>query len=391
MKYLPLSPEEKSRKIKDLGLGGVDDLFRSIHAALRVQTSEKLDPPKSELEIRSFFDDAAPTAPIKHSFLGGKGHNHYIPSIITPIVSRGEFLTAYTPYQPEISQGTLQAMFEFQSMMANLMGVEVSNASVYDGSTSMMEACFMAMRITGRSHVLLCDHINDEYRETMETYAHTDLFTYASIPCLADGSIDTKAVGDLAGGDNVACVVVQSPDKFGILQNIAAVKKAIGDRPVMLVALFTEAMSLALVKSPGSQGADIVCGEAQSFGVPLSFGGPWLGVLGTSMKNVRNMPGRLIGEAKDADGKRCFVITLAAREQHIRREKATSNICTNQGLMALRASVYLATMGKQGLRRAAERCSRFTARAKATIGRHSELHLAFPDAPVFNELAINLP
>ncbi len=389
MKYLPISEAEKVEKLKSLGLSSVSDLFRSIPAELRVETAARLGEPKSELEIRAHFDWINPPNPIQQSFLGGKGHYHYIPSIISPLVSRGEFLTAYTPYQPEISQGTLQAVFEFQSMMANLMGVEVSNASVYDGSTAMLEACLMAMRITGRSHILFSAHIHSEYMETVKTYAKTGLFTYELIPCLPSGALDLSKL-DAAVSDKIACIVVQSPDSFGVIHDLAAVKKTIGER-TLLVSVFTEALSLAYVKSPGSQGADIVCGEAQSFGVPLSFGGPWLGVLGASMKYVRNMPGRLVGEAKDRDGKRAFVITLAAREQHIRREKATSNICTNQGLMALRACIYLAVMGKQGLRRAAERSARFASYARHELGRHSELRITYPDAPIFNEVAIDLP
>ena len=322
--------------------------------------------------------------------MGGNGHFHYIPSIIDPLISRGEFLTAYTPYQPEVSQGSLQAMFEFQSMMADLMGVEVSNASLYDGSTAMIEAAMMAVRVRRKDRVVFADSIHPEYLETMRTYADSGVFETAMVGTDKDGRLDLEALKQTLNEDTAA-LVIQSPNYYGVIEDIAKVKAQLAEHNIMLIVTVTEALSMALVKSPGSQGADIVCGEAQSFGVPLAYGGPWLGFIGTSQKHMRSLPGRLIGEAKDMDGRRAFVVTLAAREQHIRRQKATSNICTNQGLMALRCTIYLELMGKKGLRRAAERSARFAALGRQLLREQTDLKLKFPDSPIFNEFMIETP
>lgn len=380
-RYLPVSDTEYKQEMKDLGIQDADDLFHAIPAALRGNTTASLQPAMGEVELRDHFETTGNG--IRYSFIGGNGHVHYIPSIIAPLISRGEFLTAYTPYQPEVSQGTLQAMFEYQSMMANLMGADLSNASLYDGSTAMLEACYMAQRISQKSRILFSSLIHPEYIETMKTYSLGEIFTHDFVATDAKGRID---LADLANKKaDAAALVVQSPNYYGIVEDIAALKKALGD--VLLIVVVTEAMSLALLRSPGSLGADIVCGEAQSFGIPLSFGGPWLGFLGASTAFTRNMPGRLIGEARDANGERAFVVTLATREQHIRREKATSNICTNQGLMALRCAIYLSVMGKQGLRTAAERSAAFAAlgRRKAV---EAGLKVLYPESSIFNEFVI---
>ncbi|MDH5654470.1 MAG: aminomethyl-transferring glycine dehydrogenase subunit GcvPA, partial [Spirochaetia bacterium] len=388
LKYIPVSDKEKQQALEELNLKSIDDLFRSIPKNLLKQTSASLSKPMSELEIRNRFKSDSSCAEIHCSFMGGNGHNHYIPSIIDPLTSRGEFLTAYTPYQPEVSQGTLQAMYEFQSMMADLMGVEVSNASLYDGSTAMLEAAFMSIRISRKNRVLFSDSIHPEYLETMNTYRDTDVFEFEMLPTGEDGKVSLPDLKRLLNEDT-ASVVIQSPNYSGIIEEIDSIKKEAGPN-IMVIVVVTEAQSLALLRSPGSLGADIVCGEAQSFGIPLSYGGPWLGFIGSSMKNVRNMPGRLVGESVDSEGRRSFVVTLAAREQHIRREKATSNICTNQGLMALRATIYLSTMGKAGLRRASERSARFAAYGKKLL-MGSSVRLRYPDSPFFNEFIIELP
>ncbi len=389
MKYIPVSDEEKNQKIKEAGGADIDDLFRSVPESVRMETSARLTPPMSEIEIRRYF--RVDFDQVQHSFLGGNGHHHYIPSIINPLTSRGEFLTAYTPYQPEISQGTLQAMYEFQSMMADLMGVEVSNASVYDGSTSMLEAAFMAIRITGRSGLFVSDLIHPEYLHTLHTYSVSEVFSYETIRSGENGRMDAAYLRQMLAKSKPAAVIVQSPNYYGIIEDIKSIRSMPEMADVLIVAVITEAMSMGLIKSPGSLGADIVCGEAQSFGIPLSYGGPWLGFLGSSMKNVRNMPGRLVGEAKDTSGRRSFVVTLATREQHIRREKATSNICTNQGLMALRCTIYLSVMGKQGIRRAAERSARFAAYAKKLLVQSPAVKIPFKDEPMFNEFVIETP
>ncbi len=384
-KYLPVSEKEYQEELSSLSLKSADDLFRCIPEALRGNTTTSLRSPMSEMEIREHFRPGVEK--IQHTFIGGNGHTHYIPSIIGPLISRGEFLTAYTPYQPEISQGTLQAMFEYQSMMATLMGVEISNASLYDGSTAMLEACYMAQRITGKSSILFSEQIHPEYIETMRTYSEGGIFQFDFVSADASGRIDVQKLSGKIS-DNTAALVVQTPNFSGIIEDLTALKKILEAKGILLIAVITEAMSLALVKSPGSSGADIVCGEAQSFGVPLSYGGPWLGFLGASPAFMRNMPGRLIGEAKDANGERAFVVTLATREQHIRREKATSNICTNQGLMALRAAIYLSVMGKHGIRRAAERCARFAAYGRKKASSIAGVQVIFSSSPIFNEFVI---
>tara|TARA_Y100001937_G_scaffold128735_1_gene207416 strand:+ start:7626 stop:8921 length:1296 start_codon:yes stop_codon:yes gene_type:complete len=376
-------------RLQSLGYSSTSDLFRSIPESLRVRTDAKLPAPASEIEIRREFQPDK-SANIDHNFMGGNGHFHYIPSIIDPLISRGEFLTAYTPYQPEVSQGSLQAMFEFQSMMADLMGVEVSNASLYDGSTAMIEAAMMAVRVRRKDRVVFADSIHPEYLETMRTYADSGVFETAMVGTDKDGRLDLEALKQTLNEDTAA-LVIQSPNYYGVIEDIAKVKAQLAEHNIMLIVTVTEALSMALVKSPGSQGADIVCGEAQSFGVPLAYGGPWLGFIGTSQKHMRSLPGRLIGEAKDMDGRRAFVVTLAAREQHIRRQKATSNICTNQGLMALRCTIYLELMGKKGLRRAAERSARFAALGRQLLREQTDLKLKFPDSPIFNEFMIETP
>lgn len=389
MKYIPVTNNELSELLKEVNLSSTDDLFRSIPESVQLKTSERLSAPKSEIELRNFFQNV-PDTKIKHSFLGGAGHYHYIPSVIDPLISRGEFLTAYTPYQPEVSQGTLQAVFEYQSMMANIMGVEVSNASLYDGSTAMAEACLMAARVNKRYHMLVSESIHPEYIETLDTYSRGEVFKYSTIRSDEKGRTDISHLSEVIRekGTDISALVIQSPNYFGVLENIKNLKDLILEHKILLIVVVSEAMSMGLLKSPGSEGADIVCGEAQSFGIPLSFGGPWLGFIGTGGPNIRNLPGRLIGETVDKENRRAYVVTLAAREQHIRREKATSNICTNQGLMALRSAIYLSVMGKKGLRRAAERCARFAEYGKNRITKISGYTLPYGDSPIFNEFVI---
>ncbi len=392
MKYLPLTEKEKSEIIKEIGLQSPADLFQTIPEDVKENTTDRLPAPYSEIEIRRYFQEEYEPG-IRRSFMGGNGHTHYIPSVIDPLISRGEFLTAYTPYQPEVSQGTLQAMFEYQSMMAELMGVEVSNASLYDGSTAMAEACLMAARVTKKNHIIVSDMVHPEYTETLNTYAAGNVLSWSTTGHDEKGRIDLEGLSKelQKHGSITGAVVVQSPNYYGIIENLKNVKDLIKDKKILLIVVVTEAMSLPLLQSPGSQGADIVCGEGQSFGIPLSAGGPWLGFIGTSMSYVRNLPGRIVGESVDSDNRRAYVITLAAREQHIRREKATSNICTNQGLMALRCAIYLSTMGKAGTRRAAERSARFTEYARRLISKQEDIKIIHQDSPVFNEFVIETP
>jgi glycine dehydrogenase subunit 1 len=391
LKYLPLSQDEKESYLKKFGYANADAMFASIPASVQVRTSEKLGPPLSEIEIRNVFNSGRNT--IKHSFMGGDGHTHYIPAVIDPLISRGEFLTAYTPYQPEISQGTLQSLFEYQSMMASLMGTDVSNASLYDGSTSAAESALMACRITKGDYLLVSEGLHPEYLETLSTYTAGESFHFDRVPLNAAGvtdpeSIKNKAAALKSEGKKIAGVIIQYTNYYGSIEDIKAIKAVLEPMGILLIVAVTEAMALGLLKSPGSLGADIVCGEAQSFGIPLSFGGPWLGFIGTSNKYVRNLPGRLIGETLDSKGNRAFVITIAAREQHIRREKATSNICSNQGLMTIRASIYLSIMGKKGLRETAKRCAIFADYGRKVISSVSGVRVLYGQSPVFNEFII---
>ena len=387
MKYLPASETQIKDELNRLGLSNIDDLFRSIPKEFLTEPGKTLGSPLTEIEIRRHFHT---TKDVPLCFLGGNGHYHYIPSIIDPLISRGEFLTAYTPYQPEVSQGTLQAMFEYQSMMAGLMGVEVSNASLYDGSTATVEAALMACRISRKYKIIVSDLLHPEYLATLQTYAKTGPFNIVIVPADQSGRTDTAKL-EAAIDSDTAGVLVQSPNRFGCIEDLAAISKITTDKKTQLITTTTEAMSFALLKPPAAFGANIVCGEAQSFGVPLSLGGPWLGFIGTSMANVRNLPGRLIGQTKDLKDQRAFVVTLAAREQHIRREKATSNICTNQGLMALRAAIYLSVMGRSGLRAAASRSSAFAHYARRQLANQANIQVEFSSTPVFNEFAIRTP
>lgn len=387
MKYLPVSESEIAEHLSALGLKNLDDLFRSIPSDLLTEPARALGEGLSEIEIRRHF--AGQPQP-ELNFLGGNGHTHYVPSIIDPLISRGEFLTAYTPYQPEISQGTLQAIFEYQSMMANLMGVDVSNASLYDGSTATVEAGLMACRISQKHRLVVSGGLHREYLSTLRTYSENGPTEMATVPLAKDGRSDLTAIEQAIDGDTAA-IIVQSPNAAGIIEDLDAIRQLCTKKDVLMIVNITEALSLALLKSPGSSGADIVCGEAQSFGIPLSMGGPWLGFIGTTSSRMRNLPGRLIGMSKDTRDRRAFVITLAAREQHIRREKATSNICSNQGLMALRAGIYLSVMGKKGLRRAAERSAKLTAYARTKLQQQSSIQIEYPASPVFNEFVVKLP
>jgi glycine dehydrogenase subunit 1 len=323
------------------------------------------------------------------SFLGGGAYSHYIPTIVDHILSRSEFFTAYTPYQPEISQGTLQTIFEFQTLVCQLTGMEVANASMYDGSTALAEAVLMAERVTRRSKVVASGAVHPQYLEVVRTYVQ-----HAGIDLeLVDFDNETGQVSASLGeaiNDQTAAVVVQSPNFFGCIEDLSKLATDAHAKGALLIVAVTEAISLGLLKSPGACGADIVVAEGQSFGVPLSFGGPYVGLFATRERFARQIPGRLVGEAFDKQGRRGFVLTLATREQHIRREKATSNICTNEGLIALAATVYLETMGRRGVREVAEQCVQKTAYAAREIARLKGFSLPF-SGPRFNEFVVRGP
>ena len=324
------------------------------------------------------------TCATKTSFLGAGVYSHYSPTIVDHLIQRSEFFTSYTPYQPEISQGTLQYIFEFQTLVCQLTGMEVANASMYDGSTSMAEAYLMAQRVTRRDKIFVADTVHPEYREVGRTYTqHGDL---EIVPVGFDEKTGRIAKIDSLD-DKTAAVVIQSPNFFGCVEDVQAIADQAHAVGALLVVVVTEAVSFGLLKSPGACGADIVVGEGQSFGVPMSFGGPHVGLFATREKFVRQMPGRLCGIAYDKNGNRGFVLTLSTREQHIRREKATSNICTNQGLIALAATIYMEAMGKKGLQEVAVQNAQKAAYAAKHIAAVDGFEIAY-SAPKFNEFVI---
>src|SRR5690242_14746516 len=323
------------------------------------------------------------------SFKGAGAYSHYIPTIVDHIISRSEFFTAYTPYQPEISQGTLRAIFEFQTLVCQLTGMEVANASMYDGSTGLAEAVLMAERVTRRSKVIAASSVHPQYLEVVKTYVQHAGIDLEVVSFDAETGQSGTSLAN-AVDDQTAALVVQSPNFFGCVEDLSALADAAYAKGALLVVAVTEAMSLGLLKSPGACGADIVVAEGQSFGVPLSFGGPYVGLFATREKYARQIPGRLVGEAFDKKGRRGFVLTLATREQHIRREKATSNICTNEGLIALAATVYLETMGRKGIQEVAYQCAQKAAYAAKPIAAMPGFSLSFP-APVFNEFVVRSP
>jgi len=396
MKYLPISPHQVSEILNRLNKNHIDELFSHIPKEYFKNTSKSLDRPKTEHEIRRYIKETISLSNLviatHENYMGGNGHAHEIPSIIDPIISRGEFLTAYTPYQPEVSQGTLQAMFEYQTMMAELMGTDISNASLYDGSTAVAEAILMACRIQKKYKVLVSSLFHKEYIETIKTYSEFGPFEFEFIEHNDHGQIDINDLKQKIEDqkESLSAVVVQSPNAYGVIEDLKQISEIVKSHRLMFVVAVLESISLGLLEAPGKY-ADIVCGEGQSFGIPLNFGGPWLGFLGTKNEYIRSMPGRLIGMGKDKHDNRAFVITLSAREQHIRREKATSNICTNQGLMALRATIYLSVVGKSGLRQIALRCAKLTQYAKQLLKNQMEVKIVYPNSPVFNELYLKTP
>jgi glycine cleavage system P protein (glycine dehydrogenase) subunit 1 len=349
LRYLPKSDSERQEMLAACGLDSADDLFSHLPEDVRLKQPLALAPGISEYEIVDYFRArAAENANGYASFLGAGVYSHYRPVLVDTVVSRGEFLTSYTPYQAEISQGTLTTIFEFQTMICQLTGMDVANASMYDGSTALPEAALMAARITGRHRILVARTVHPEYREVLRTYAR-----YGHMPIEEFGYVQESGGVNLEEmerklDNQTAAVVIQSPNFFGIVERMEAAAELAHARGALLIVVFTEAVSLGLLRPPAQ--ADIIAGELQSFAIPPSYGGPFAGIIATKEKFIRQIPGRLVGETRDSRGHRAFCLTLATREQHIRREKATSNICTNQALIALMATVFMSVYGKQGLR-----------------------------------------
>ena len=349
MRYLPKSDSERQEMLVACGIATAEELYAHLPAEAKLDRPLKLAPGISEYEIIDFFKARADeTAQGYASFLGAGVYRHYRPVLCDTIVSRGEFLTSYTPYQAEIAQGTLTAIFEFQTMVCQLTGMDVANASMYDGSTAVPEAAMMAVRVTGRSKVLVSHVVHPEYREVLTTYAKhqgmpVEEFGYQT----ETGQIDLEDLESKIDQETAA-VIIQSPNFFGVIENVQAAADIAHKRGALLIFVFAEAASLGLLAPPTD--ADIVAGELQSFAISPSFGGPYAGIIAAKEKFLRQLPGRLVGETLDSNGNRAFCLTLSTREQHIRREKATSNICTNQALIALMATVYMTVYGKEGLR-----------------------------------------
>ncbi len=377
--------------LRTVGLDTAADLFSSIPENMRLRGHLNVPAAISEMELLKGFEERAArnTAARRPSFLGAGAYSHYSPTVVDHLIQRSEFFTAYTPYQPEISQGTLQAIFEFQTLVCQLTGMDVANASMYDGSTGLAEAVLMAERITRRKKVAVASSVHPEYLEVANTYVQhygIDL-QYLGFDG-ATGQISNEALESL--DDQTAALVVQSPNFFGCLEEVKALSERAHAVGALLIVAVTESISFGLLRSPGSCGADIVVAEGQSFGIPLSFGGPYLGLFATREKYARQIPGRLVGEAFDKDGRRGFVLTLATREQHIRREKATSNICTNEGLIALAGTIYLETMGRRGLQEVAQQCAQKAAYTARRISELKGFSLPF-NAPRFNEFVVRAP
>jgi glycine dehydrogenase subunit 1 len=387
MRYLPKSPAERQQMLAEIGAASIDDLFSVIPAEYRLDRDLDVPRQHAESEIIAYFRDIALRNTIGYtSFLGAGVYRHYRPVIIDSLVQRGEFLTSYTPYQAEITQGTLQAIFEFQTMIAELTGMDVANASMYDGSTGAAEAVMMAVRVTGRHKAVVAATVHPEYREVLATYAkHQGLPSTLVGYDRETGRIDLAALEALVSHETAA-VLVQSPNFFGVIEDIPAIAAIAHAKGALLIVSIAEAISLGVVRPPLE--ADIVSMEAQSFGVALSYGGPYCGVIAAKEQYLRQMPGRLVGQTVDSNGYRGFVLTLSTREQHIRREKATSNICTNQALVALMATIFLTIYGKEGIRELAEHNLAKADYAAKTFAGLPGAKVLFNGAPRFHEFVL---
>jgi len=389
MLYFPHTDEEIASMLQVVGVENLDNLFSTVPEDCRFRGDLELPEALSEWELNDHMaslSDNMAVSPEYKVFVGAGSYEHFIPASASYLLSRSEFVTSYTPYQPEMSQGTLQAIYEYQTLAARLLGMEVATASHYDGSTALAEALLMAIRISKRKKVAVSSLIHPLYRQVIQTYFEPTGYEVVELPYLNNGLTD---VTGLDGMDDLAAVAIQSPNFFGCIENLQAIGQKAHEKKALFVASFTEALAYGLLKSPGSQGADIVGGEGQSLGIPRSFGGPALGMLASTRKHMRNLPGRLVGKTKDLDGKRGFVLTLATREQHIRREKATSNICTNNSLCALAAAMYMASVGGTGIRELARLNHDKSEYLKMEL-KKAGFTITF-DSPTFNEFVVEFP
>jgi len=385
--YIPITPEDKETMLKKIGVESIEDLFCDIPDHIKLKDDLNINAPLSEMEIRKRFNDLGKNnnnIDDYTCYLGGGAYDHYIPSTVAHIAGRSEFYTSYTPYQPEVSQGTLQYIFEYQSMLAELTGMDVVNASMYDGATATAEAALMALRVKRKQNkILVSKTVNPDTINVLETYCHfkdIDLEYLEEKDGVTDVSFLDKIDKDTAG------VIIQNPNFYGVVEDVVEIEKATHDTKSLLI-MNVDPSTLGILESPGKLGADIVVGEGQSLGIPLSYGGPYVGFMGTIGKNMRKLPGRICGETVDEDGKRGYVLTLQAREQHIRREKANSNICSNQSLYALMNTVYLSTMGKAGMKEVGNQCVSKASYAYKKLLETGKFEKAF-DHPFFKEFVV---
>jgi glycine dehydrogenase subunit 1 len=390
VRYIPSSKEDVRKMLADIGIASIEELFTSIPSKYQYRGDFSFPKALSEQELSQHLwelssrninmNEAA-------SFLGGGSYNHYVPALVDALISRGEFLTSYTPYQPEISQGTLQAIFEFQTFICQITGLDIANASMYDGASSAAEAVLMARRVkTDRNKVLVSSAVHPNYRKVIRTYTANLPIEIVELPYDESGRTDFGALQS-ALDSNTITIVLQSPNYFGIVEDQEKLYAEAKSKGAMAIAVVAEALSLGILKSPGDCGADLVAGESQSLGLHAGYGGPYAGFLSTRQAYMRNLPGRLVGMAKDIQGRRGFVLTLAAREQHIRREKATSNICTNQGLCALAVTVYMSFIGGEGFRNLALRNLQTASYARETLSKSAKVRF---NGPHFNEFVLQL-
>jgi glycine dehydrogenase subunit 1 len=389
MRYLPHTQEDIAAMLDAVGKDSLDALFENVPPDCRRKKDLILPEALTEWELNQLMDELADnvaTPPKYKIYLGAGSYDHYIPAVVSHLLSRSEFVTAYTPYQPEMSQGTLQAVFEYQTYTARLLGLDVANASMYDGASALAEGLLMAARVTGRQRVAVSSLIHPYYRQVLQTYFNPTGYEIIKLPYLPDGTTDLSSLDQMT---DLAALALQSPNFFGCVEDVRSAGDLVHRQKGLLVVGFSEPLAYGLLQNPGSLGADIACGEGQSMGIHRSFGGPALGMFAAKKDYVRQMPGRLVGQTHDADGRRGYVLTLATREQHIRREKATSNICTNNSLCALAAVMYMATLGGTGIR---ELARLNYDKAQYLRGRLAGAGLRIPfERPTFNEFVVEFP
>lgn len=391
MSYIPISDQDKKEMLARIGVEKVEDLFCCIPESIRLKGLLNLPGPLSEPEILEYFEVRGKknSYDLYLSFLGGGAYDHFIPAVVDYLSSRGEFISPYTPYQPEVSQGTLQVIFEFQTLVCQLTGLDIANASLYDGATGAAEAVLMANRVKNKKRLLVASNVHPEYRQVIYTYTRNLGLEVVEIPYDRLGRVDQKGL-ESALNSHTSVLLCQSPNYFGVVEDLKSLGELAHRHDALLAVVISEPISLGLLEAPGKLGADIVTGEAQSFGLPLSYGGPYLGFMACKKEFVRQLPGRIAGQTVDAEGRRGFVLTLSTREQHIRREKATSNICTNQAHCALRATIYLETLGRQGLKKLAWLNLQKAAYALEKLTSIPGVSRKF-GGPVFNEFVLEFP